>query len=124
MAIIVQRLKFILKKLINRWGIRPGVDPENLLFQTWFQLTISCIIGGVVVGMMAYHSGGRVTVNHRTYRKAHPVLSNSMIATFAPPSRNAKSRKMTAGPVAGAAVAEAVSREAVTHTAAAAAPFR
>lgn len=56
-----------IKKAHQYMGIRPGVDPENLLFQTWFQLTISCIIGGVVVGMMAYHSGGRVTVNHRTY---------------------------------------------------------
>ena len=34
------------------------------------QLIISLIIGGIAVGIMAYHSGGRVTVNERTYLDA------------------------------------------------------
>lgn len=48
-------------------GVRPGVNPDNLLFNGWFQLAISALIGGIVVAMMAYRSGGRVTVNHQTY---------------------------------------------------------
>lgn len=48
-------------------GFRPGVNPDNLLFTTWFPLLISVGIGGIVVGMMAYRSGGRVTVNRQTY---------------------------------------------------------
>lgn len=49
-------------------GIRPGVDPDNILFNVWFQLLASCAVGGIVVGVMAYNSGGRVTVNERTYQ--------------------------------------------------------
>ena len=74
---------------------------------------------------MAYHSGGRVTVNHRTYEdKSTSGVVKQYDRYLRTTVTNAKSRKMTAGPVAGAAVAEAVSREAVTHTAAASAPFR
>ncbi|MEC0093813.1 hypothetical protein PMSM_26890 [Paenibacillus macquariensis subsp. macquariensis] len=48
-------------------GFRPGVNPDNILFNGWFQLAVSVGIGGVIVGMMAYRSGGRVTVNRQTY---------------------------------------------------------
>lgn len=48
-------------------GIRPGVNPENPLFQTRFQLAVSLGLAGVIVGIMLYHSGGRVTVDRRTY---------------------------------------------------------
>lgn len=52
----------------NRYmGIRPGVNPDNILFQLWFQLAASLGLGALVVGIMAYHSGGRVTVNSRAY---------------------------------------------------------
>ena len=49
-------------------GIKPGVDPNNILFNNWFQLIISLIIAGVAVGIMAYNSGGKVTVNQGTYQ--------------------------------------------------------
>lgn len=49
-------------------GIRPGVDPNNILFNNWFQLITSLIIAGVAVGIMAYNSGGKVTVNQGTYQ--------------------------------------------------------
>lgn len=52
-------------------GIRPGVNPENPLFQTWFQLAVSLGIAGGIVGIMLYHSGGRVTVNRQTYEDPH-----------------------------------------------------
>jgi uncharacterized protein len=48
-------------------GIKPGVNPENILFKWWFQLTVAVVVAGAVVGLMAFNSGGRVTVNDRTY---------------------------------------------------------
>ncbi|WP_059042012.1 TPM domain-containing protein [Paenibacillus rubinfantis] len=48
-------------------GFRPGVNPDNLLFDTSVQLLIALIVGALVVGVMAFRSGGRVTVNSRTY---------------------------------------------------------
>ncbi|GAC42392.1 TPM domain-containing protein [Paenibacillus popilliae] len=51
-------------------GFRPGVDPDNLLFNTWVQLGIALVIGGGSVTLMVLHSGGRVTVTSRTYENA------------------------------------------------------
>jgi uncharacterized protein len=48
-------------------GFPPGVNPDNLLFSLWFQLSASLVIGGIIVTMMAYRSGGRITVNRQTY---------------------------------------------------------
>ncbi|MFD1425574.1 uncharacterized protein JOD24_000244 [Kroppenstedtia sanguinis] len=49
-------------------GIRPGVDPDSIWFNGWFQLLAACVVGGIIVGVMAYNSGGRVTINERTYQ--------------------------------------------------------
>lgn len=46
---------------------RPGVNPENLFFKTWFQLAVALLVGGVIVGSMVYNAGGRVTTSSRTY---------------------------------------------------------
>lgn len=54
----------------NYMGYRPGVNPDNILFQFWFQLTVSLVLAGLIVAMMAYHSGGRVTVTRQTYEDA------------------------------------------------------
>lgn len=51
-------------------GVDPSVDPDNIFFNIWFQLAVSMVIGGVAVGVMAYRSGGRVTVNRHTYEDA------------------------------------------------------
>lgn len=48
-------------------GIRPGTNPDLILFNVWFQLVVSVAIAGIIVGIMAYRSGGRVTVNRKTY---------------------------------------------------------
>lgn len=48
-------------------GFRPGVNPDNIFFNIWFQIVASIGIAGAVVGAMAYQSGGKVTVNARTY---------------------------------------------------------
>lgn len=46
---------------------RPGVNPENIFFKTWFQLMLALLLGGVIVGSMVYNSGGRVTTSASTY---------------------------------------------------------
>jgi uncharacterized protein len=46
---------------------RPGVNPENIFFKTWFQLAVALLLGGIVVGSMLYNSGGRVTTTAGTY---------------------------------------------------------
>lgn len=51
-------------------GYRPGVNPDNPLFKTWFQVAVSLAVAAAVVGYMAYSSGGRATVNARTYLDA------------------------------------------------------
>lgn len=56
-------------------GIRPGVDPDNILFKSGFQIVVSLIVAGIVVGSMAYNNGGRITVHDSTYRD----FSNSRI---------------------------------------------
>ncbi|OMF00755.1 TPM domain-containing protein [Paenibacillus sp. FSL H7-0942] len=55
--------------------LKPGVNPDNILFKTWFQLAVSVAIGGIVVGVMTHRSGGRVTVNRATYEDS----SNSSV---------------------------------------------
>ncbi|MEW4371001.1 TPM domain-containing protein [Paenibacillus kandeliae] len=48
-------------------GYRTGVNPDNLLFKFWFQAALALLIGIIVVWIMAYRSGGRVTVDRATY---------------------------------------------------------
>ncbi|MFE6078916.1 TPM domain-containing protein [Paenibacillus sp. NPDC057886] len=63
--------KLAFEKYINLsykyMGYKPGVNPDNILFNIWFQLVAALAVGGVVVGVMTYRSGGRVTVNRATY---------------------------------------------------------
>ncbi|WP_077368254.1 TPM domain-containing protein [Anaerosalibacter sp. Marseille-P3206] len=56
-------------------GIRPGVNPNNIIFNSWFQIIVSLIVAGISVGIMAFNSGGRITVNEGTYRD----FSNSRV---------------------------------------------
>ncbi|RNF38134.1 hypothetical protein EEX84_16080 [Planococcus salinus] len=46
---------------------RPGANPESIFFKTWFQLAVSLVLGGVIVGSMVLNAGGRVTTTSRTY---------------------------------------------------------
>lgn len=48
-----------------------GTEQDNLFLNTWFQLTVSMIIAVISVAVMAYRSGGRVTVNSSTYEEVH-----------------------------------------------------
>ncbi|GIN70228.1 UPF0603 protein YdjH [Bacillus sp. J14TS2] len=51
-------------------GIRFGLSPNNVLFQLWFQAAVSIGLGAFIVGGMAYNSGGRVTINNKTYENS------------------------------------------------------
>lgn len=48
-------------------GVRPGVNPESIFLNTFFQLAVAVGLGGIIVFIMAYNSGGRVTVTSGTY---------------------------------------------------------
>ncbi|MHA7965338.1 TPM domain-containing protein [Paenibacillus sp. CAU 1782] len=52
-------------------GFEPDVNPDNILFNGVFQLVVSAVIGGVIVGIMLSNSGGRVTVGSHTYQDAN-----------------------------------------------------
>jgi uncharacterized protein len=55
-------------KLSHKYmGFKPGVNPDNILFNLWFQLIAAVAVGGIVVGIMVYRSGGRITVSRGTY---------------------------------------------------------
>lgn len=57
-----------IKTTYKYMGIKPGVDPNNILFNIWFQLIVSLGIAGIVVGSMFYRSSGKMTINEGTYR--------------------------------------------------------
>lgn len=44
-----------------------SLSKDNIFFQLWFQILLSLGIGGIAVGIMSYHSSGRITTNSRTY---------------------------------------------------------
>lgn len=51
-------------------GIRPGVDPELFIFKWQYQVVIALGLAGFVLWIMIRNSGGKVTVNERTYMNA------------------------------------------------------
>mgnify|MGYP001194405722 FL=1 len=53
--------------------------PESIFTQWWFHVIVSLVVAGVTVSLMAYNSGGRVTVNSATYLNANTsrVLNRS-----------------------------------------------
>lgn len=55
-------------KLSNHYlQVKPGIDPEAIYLKLWFQILISVLLGGIVVGIMAINSGGKITTTQRTY---------------------------------------------------------
>ncbi len=49
-------------------GIAYWISPNSVLFEWWFQLAVSVGLAAIIVGIMLSNSGGKVTVNERTYR--------------------------------------------------------
>lgn len=52
-------------------NIKPGINPDFILFKFEAQIIISLVLAGVIVGLMLYHSGGKVTTTERTYMDGH-----------------------------------------------------
>lgn len=59
--------KDFLKLGYKYMGIKPGMDPNSLIFSLGFQVLVSLGTAGLVVGFMLYNSGGRVDVRGDTY---------------------------------------------------------
>jgi uncharacterized protein len=72
---------------------------ESLFFKWWVQLIIALAVGGISVGVMAYRSGGRVTVNASTYMdeersgvlNKHDHLIRQTITRVKKPENNTRS---------------------------------
>lgn len=62
-----QAFQTYLKTAHKYMGFRPGINPENLLLNVWVQLGAALVIGAGIVTLLVYRSGGRVTVDARTY---------------------------------------------------------
>ncbi|WP_170885563.1 TPM domain-containing protein [Bacillus alkalicellulosilyticus] len=48
-------------------GTPTGNQSDNILFELWFQVIVSVLVGGIVVGIMLFNTGGKVTINGKTY---------------------------------------------------------
>ncbi len=66
----VSAFQTFIKTSYKYMGIRPGVSPDNILLNLWFQIIVSLGLAGIVVGMMVRNSGGKVTVTASTYQDA------------------------------------------------------
>lgn len=52
-------------------GYRPGVNPENIFFKWWFQIFASLVIALIVIFVMVFNTGGKVTTTAGTYRDSN-----------------------------------------------------
>ncbi|MCM3739825.1 TPM domain-containing protein [Oceanobacillus luteolus] len=69
--------KLFFEKADEYLDIRPGVNPESVFFNTFFQLAVAVVLAAIIVFLMAYTSGGRVTVTSGTYlnRSSSRIIS-------------------------------------------------
>ncbi|MEK3885004.1 TPM domain-containing protein [Paenibacillus sp. PL2-23] len=51
-------------------GYEPGVNPDNIVFNVWFQAAVAAVIAWLVVWRLTASAGGKVTVHRRTYENA------------------------------------------------------
>ena len=93
-------MRLLLKLPISIWEYRLGVNPDNILFNMWFQIIV-CIRYwlALFVGVMALTSGGKVTINEGTYQDANSsrvlqrkdhILRTSYIKTKKTNNNNSK----------------------------------
>ena len=55
-------------KTVNRYQqITPGINPDSIFLKIWFQFLLALVIGGVIIAIMIYQSGGKMTVSSQTY---------------------------------------------------------
>lgn len=59
----------------DRYYDEPRTYEDSILANIWFQVIVSLAIGGIAVGIMAYHSSGKMTVRGNDYMdQAHSGL--------------------------------------------------
>jgi uncharacterized protein len=75
----------------------PFINPESFLLKTWFHLLLAIGVAGVIVGSMAYNSGGKVTVNERTYTGDFKVLERKDIYLTKSVTRRKKPQNNSSG---------------------------
>lgn len=51
----------------NYSKFKEGIDPGNIFYNTFLQLGIALVIGGVVIAVLIINSGGKMTVSAMTY---------------------------------------------------------
>ncbi|RDW15909.1 TPM domain-containing protein [Oceanobacillus chungangensis] len=80
-------------------GISPWINPELFIFKLWFQILAPIALAAIIVGLMAFNSGGRVTVNERTYlntaqvtRRKDRYLRTTVTKTRKPSNNNGSGR--------------------------------
>lgn len=47
--------------------IKPGINPDAIYLNLWFQFLMAYIISAIIVVILVYNSGGKVTTTHSTY---------------------------------------------------------
>jgi uncharacterized protein len=62
-----QAFSLFYEKADDYLAVRPGVNPDSIFLNTFFQLAVSIILAGVIVFALVYRSGGRNTVSAGTY---------------------------------------------------------
>ncbi|MEJ8764926.1 TPM domain-containing protein [Oceanobacillus sp. HCA-5259] len=62
-----EAFELFFEKSAEYLNIRPGVNPESIFLNTYLQLGVAITLGGLIVFIMAYSSGGKSTVTSGTY---------------------------------------------------------
>ncbi|AXI08860.1 hypothetical protein CUC15_08005 [Oceanobacillus zhaokaii] len=80
-------------------GISPWINPELFVFKLWFQILAPIALAAIIVGLMAFNSGGRVTVNERTYLNTAQVnrRKDRYIRTAVTKTRKPSNNKSSGG---------------------------
>lgn len=89
-------------------GISPWINPELFVFKLWFQILAPIALAAIIVGLMAFNSGGRVTVNERTYlntaqvtRRKDRYVRTAVTKTRKPSNNNGSGRGGGGGTTGG-----------------------
>lgn len=112
--------KYFIKTSYKYMGIKPKVNPDNILFSLRFQIIASLTLAGIIVGTMAYNVGGKITVSDSTYRdfSTSKVLGrrDNYIRTSVTRRRKPSSNSKSGGSSLGGGGGGGVSRGGHSHS--------
>lgn len=55
--------------------LKAGINPDSLWLRVWFQVALSFGVGFIIILIMAFNSGGTMTVNEQTYMRQSSLTS-------------------------------------------------